>query len=85
MCGSPFTLVSFYARSASGGEPEYQDLRLEGALANSIQPWGLLAASVSLAVRDPQQTPYCSGSSEPQLSRVLGEEWPHEDILDALL
>lgn len=65
-------------------EPQYQDLRLEGALANSIKPWGLLAAPVSLAVRDPQQTPYCSGSPEQQLSRVLGQEWPHEDILGAL-
>ena len=25
-------------------EPEYQNLRLDGALANSVPPWGLLAA-----------------------------------------
>lgn len=54
--------------------PEYQDLRIDGVLANSVQPWGLLAAPVSLAVRDPRQAPYCSGSPEPGLSRVLGEE-----------
>ena len=65
-------------------EPEYQDLQLEGFLANSIQPWGLLGAPVSLSVRDPQHTPCCSGSPEPELSRVLAEEWSHEDILDAL-
>lgn len=65
-------------------EPAYGDLRLDGALANSIRPWGLLAASVSLAVRDPQHTPYCSGSQDPRLSRVLSEQWPHDDILDAL-
>ena len=64
--------------------PEYQDLRLDGLLANSIRPWGLLAAPVSLAVRDPQQTPYCSASTDQQLSRVLSEQWPHEDILDSL-
>jgi hypothetical protein len=64
--------------------PEYKDLRLDGFLANSIRPWGLLAAPVSLAVRDPQQTPYCSASTDQQLSRVLSERWPHEDILDAL-
>jgi hypothetical protein len=64
-------------------KPEYQDLRLDGILAN-FQPWGLLAAPVTLLVRDPQHTPYCSDSSDPQLSRVLRDEWPHEDILDAL-
>jgi hypothetical protein len=65
-------------------EPEYQDLQLDGVLGNSIPPWGLLAARVSLSVRDPEQTPYCSGSPDPQLSRVLREEWAHEDILGAL-
>jgi hypothetical protein len=65
-------------------EPEYRDLRLDGALANSIRPWGLLAAPVSLAVLDPQQTPYCSGSQDPRLSQVLSQQWPHEHILDAL-
>jgi len=64
--------------------PEYKDLRLDGLLANSIRPWGLLAAPVSLAVRDPEQTPYCSASTDQQLSRVLSEQWPHEDILDSL-
>jgi len=65
-------------------EPEYKDLRLDGFLANSIQPWGLLVAPVSLAVRDPQQTPYCVGSSDAQLVQVLSNQWPHEDILDSL-
>jgi hypothetical protein len=49
-------------------EPKYKDLRLEGFLANSIQPWGLLAAPVRLTVRDPQHTPYCAGSSHAQLA-----------------
>jgi hypothetical protein len=65
-------------------EPEYRDLHLDGALANSIPPWGLLAAPVTLTVHDPQQTPYCSESQNPQLSQVLTDQWPHEDILDAL-
>jgi hypothetical protein len=65
-------------------EPQYADLRLDGALANRIQPWGLLAAPVSLAVRDPGQTPYCSASLDPLFSRVLTNEWPHAEILDAL-
>ncbi len=65
-------------------EPEYEDLRLDGALANSIPPWGLLAAPVTLAVKDPEHTPYCVSSSDHVLSRVLGEEWPHKDILGTL-
>ena len=65
-------------------EPEYQDLRLDGALANSIPPWGLLAAPVTLAVKDPEHTPYCVSSSDHVLSRVLGQEWPHKDVLGTL-
>jgi len=65
-------------------EPEYEDLRLDGALANSVPPWGLLAALVSLAVRDPQQTPYCTSSPDEGLSRVMNQEWPHDDILAEL-
>ena len=65
-------------------EPEYRHLRLDGALANSIPPWGLLAAPVTLIVRDPEQTPCCSESQDPSLSRVLTDQWPHEDILEAL-
>jgi hypothetical protein len=33
---------------------EYENLRLEGALANSVFPWELLAAPVTLAVKDPE-------------------------------
>jgi hypothetical protein len=54
-------------------EPEYENLRLEGALANSVPPWGLLAAPVTLAVKDPERTPYCVSSSDHLLSRVLGQ------------
>lgn len=48
-------------------QPEYAELRLDGMLANSLQPWGLLAAPVSLAVRDPEQTPYCAASTPSAL------------------
>ena len=65
-------------------ETEYENLRLDGVLANSVPPWGLLAAPVTLAVRDPDHTPYCVSSSDAMLSRVLGQEWPHSDILDVL-
>lgn len=62
-------------------EPEYAHLRLDGFLANRVKPWGLLGTPVTLKVRDPEQTPYCSASGHPELSRVLDNEWPHEDIL----
>ncbi len=65
-------------------EPEYEDLRLEGVLASPVPPWGLLAAPVTLVVKDPEHTPCCVGSSGHMLSRVLGEEWPHKDILETL-
>ena len=65
-------------------EPAYVDLRIDGYLANRIEPWGLLAAPVSLEVRDPDQTLYCSASSDSDLSQVLGSEWPHEEILSRL-
>jgi hypothetical protein len=65
-------------------QPEYAGLRLDGFLANAVQPWGLLATPVSLVVRDPDQTPYCAGSPDPLLARVLTEQWPHADIIDAL-
>jgi hypothetical protein len=65
-------------------QSEYAELKLDGALANALQPWGLLAAPVSLAVRDPEQSPYCVDSPDPLLSRVLTEQWPHPEVLDAL-
>jgi hypothetical protein len=65
-------------------EPDYAGLELDGVLANAVPPWGMLAAPVRLAVRDTQQTPYCTGSSDPLLSRVLSGQWPHEDIIDSL-
>ena len=42
------------------------------------------AAPVTLAVRDPEHTPYCVSSSDHTLSRVLRHEWPREDVLAAL-
>lgn len=42
-------------------EPEYQNLRLEGVLANSIAPWGLLGAPVGLLVPRPPAHPVLLG------------------------
>jgi hypothetical protein len=63
--------------------PEYATLQLDGFLANRIAPWDVLGAPVTLAVKDPEQAPYCVGSPHPDLSAVLHQQWPH-DILDSL-
>ena len=63
--------------------PEYADLKLTGYLANKIQPWGLFAVPVNLAVLNVEQTPYCVSSPNEELNDVLTREWPH-DILASL-
>jgi hypothetical protein len=62
----------------------YGDLRLDGFLANGIEPWGLVGSHVSLTVADPEETPYCIESSNDGLSAVLTDEWPHELVLSTL-
>lgn len=64
-------------------QPEYADLKLTGYLANKIEPWGLFATPVNLAVLNVDHTPYCVSSSDQQLEDVLTKEWPH-NILDSL-
>ena len=64
--------------------PTYPALELRGWLGNAVPPWGLLAAPVTTVVRNPDETPYCDSSADPTLSRVLAEEWPHEQVLSAL-
>ena len=66
-------------------QPEYQDLRLSGWLANAIEPWGLLAAPVEACVHDPDETPYCERSSNELLDRVLHADWPHDVVLAAVV
>jgi hypothetical protein len=61
--------------------PEYPDLRLDGRLANTIEPWGLLGAPVTATVRDPDQTPYLTESTDPQLAAVITTTWSHDEVL----
>jgi len=65
-------------------EPDYVDLTLDGLLANDLPLWGLLGAPVRAAVRDPDHTPYCESSSDPELTNVLTKEWPHAQVLEAI-
>jgi hypothetical protein len=64
-----------------GDNPAYLELRLEGILANRIAPWDLLTTPVTATVVDQEQTPYCTSSPDPLLSRVIGEIWPHDEVL----
>jgi hypothetical protein len=64
-------------------EPEYVNLRITGWLANSVPPWGMLAAPVDAVVRNVEHTPYCERSGDSTLDRVLNDEWPHNVIPDA--
>lgn len=65
-------------------EPQYRDLRLHGFLGNRLPVWGLLGAPAIAAVLHDDQTPYIVESPHDGLSRVLTEQWPHEELLAAL-
>lgn len=64
--------------------PTYPELVLDGVLANAVEPWGLLAVPAQAVVRDPEQTPYIDSSPDVLLSRVLRDDWSHEDVLPTL-
>jgi hypothetical protein len=64
-----------------GDNPAYLDLRLDGRLANRIDPWDLLGSPVVATVRSPDETPYCVSSEDPVLARVLTHPWPHDEVL----
>lgn len=64
--------------------PSYVDLAINGRLANSIAPWDVLDAPVHLAVRDPDETPYCVSSPSPAMSNLLQDVWAHELVLSKL-
>jgi len=64
--------------------PEYAHLRLQGRLANALPAWEVFGVPVTLAVKDPEATPYCVGSSNQGLHSVLTNEWDHERILAGL-
>ena len=61
--------------------PEYAELRMDGLLANALPGWQVLGAPVSLAVTDPDTTPYCVVSSDAGLSAVLTTTWDHDLVL----
>lgn len=68
---------------ATWWEPGYVDLVLDGRIANDVQPWGLLARPALAVVRDPDETPYLTSSSDPAVHDVLTKDWAHTDVIDA--
>jgi hypothetical protein len=64
--------------------PEYDRLELHGYLANSLPGWDGLGSPVHAVVRNPDQTPYITGSHDDHLTAVLSHEWPHEEVLARL-
>lgn len=64
--------------------PEYSDLAMEGRLANALPAWDVLGAPVTIAVTDPDATPYCVSTADPQLASVLTDQWEHDLILSGL-
>ncbi|MGA2512848.1 MAG: DUF2199 domain-containing protein [Candidatus Limnocylindrales bacterium] len=62
--------------------PEYADLDIEGYVANAIEPWKKLPhALVRATVRDVDQVPYLVSCDDELVTRILGETWPHADVL----
>ncbi|RJQ79013.1 DUF2199 domain-containing protein [Pseudonocardiaceae bacterium YIM PH 21723] len=62
---------------------EYADFAVNGWLANRIDPWGLLGIPLTASVRDVNQIPYITGSSDPFLDHLLQERVPVEPVVEA--
>ena len=66
-------------------EPDYENLRLEGALCQLGPPMGAAGSPRQPGSEESgTHALLVARSSDPMLSRVLGEEWPHKDVLEAL-
>jgi hypothetical protein len=66
--------------------PEYEQLRLQGVLANKLPPWETetYIKPLEAAVLNVEHTPYAVDSSDGFMRRLLQEEWPHEQVLAAV-
>jgi hypothetical protein len=62
--------------------PEYKDLAFDGLLANRIEPWKPgLRTHVKARVREMDKVPYVVESPDELGARIVGETWPHADVL----
>ncbi|MGW4941631.1 DUF2199 domain-containing protein [Actinoplanes sp. NPDC004185] len=65
--------------------PEYADLRLEGTVANAVQPWAeMLGAPARAEVREPDAIPYLVADEGTLMHRILHDEWDRDDVLSRL-
>lgn len=66
--------------------PEYEQLRLQGILANMLPPWQseTYVKPLEAAVLNIEHTPYAVDSPDDFMRRLLQEEWPHEQVLAAV-
>jgi hypothetical protein len=79
------TAAALKHASAIWEAPEYQDLKLEGAVANAIKPWDdLLGEPARAEVRDPESIPWLVADEGTLMHRVLHEEWDRDDVLSRL-
>ncbi|GAA3350599.1 hypothetical protein GCM10020358_77160 [Amorphoplanes nipponensis] len=65
--------------------PEYAGLRLDGTVANAVQPWpDMLGAPAGAEVRDPEAIPYLTAAEGTLMHRILHDEWDRDDVLSRL-
>ena len=65
---------------------EYAQLELDGVLANMLPPWEdqTYGRPLRVRVRDSDEVPYATSSTDEVLQGILTEEWPHEFVLAAV-
>ena len=62
--------------------PEYADLEIQGYVANAVEPWKEFPHElVRAVVRDVAQVPYLASSGNALVTKILGDTWPHADVL----
>jgi len=66
--------------------PEYQQLELNGVLANMLPPWEeqTYRRPLRVTVRDSNEVPYAAESPDTGLQRILTAEWSHGFVLAAI-
>lgn len=76
---------AYAAARAVWDEPQYADLRLTGAVANLLEPWGaaLLGARAEAAVRDVDALPYVV-AGDAVVTSLLDDVWSRAAVVGAL-
>jgi hypothetical protein len=61
--------------------PEYERMRFEATLANSVPPWNglILDAPCTASVREQDQLPYVESSGHAKLAEVMATPWPRQE------